>query len=163
MVRPITLKDASSVVDIYNYYVANSHSTFEMIAVDEKRIRLRIKQVRDTFDLPWLVLEDEGQVVGYAYATKWNERMAYSKTTETSIYMRRDFLGRGYGKKLYRALLDDLRVYGYHAIIGGISLPNDASVILHESLGFKKIAHFKEVGYKFDHWIDVGYWELIFD
>lgn len=163
MVRSITLKDVSSVVNIYNHYIANAHSTFEMTALDKKEMTLRIKKVRDTFDLPWLVLENEGQVVGYAHATQWNTRMAYSKTVETSIYIQRDFWGRGYGKKLYHVLLNDLRVRRYHAIIGGISLPNDASVVLHESVGFKKIAHFKEVGYKFNRWIDVGYWQLIFD
>ncbi len=163
MIRTIDFKDLSAIVNIYNYYIANSHSTFELTAIDEDEKKRRVERDMNRYNLPWMVLEDEKQVIGYAYATQWKARIAYAKTAETSIYLHKDFGGKGYGKKLYRALLDKLKGDGYHAIIGGISLPNEASVVLHESLGFEAVGVFKEVGYKFDRWIDVGYWQLIFD
>lgn len=161
MIRSTVPEDAQSIVDIYNYYILNSHATFEITTIDSEEMAKRIKKVQEDFNLPWLVMEVENQIVGYAYATQWKARVAYSKTTETSIYLHKDEGGKGYGKPLYYELMNQLKALGYHAIIGGMSLPNPASQALHEKLGFKKIAEFKEVGFKFDRWIDVGYWELL--
>jgi phosphinothricin acetyltransferase len=161
MIRSTVPEDAQSIVDIYNYYILNSHATFEITTIDSEEMAKRIKKVQEDFNLPWLVMEVENQIVGYAYATQWKARVAYSKTTETSIYLHKDEGGKGYGKPLYYELMNQLKALGYHAIIGGMSLPNEASRALHEKLGFKKIAEFKEVGFKFDRWIDVGYWELL--
>ena len=163
MIRDISRKDLSAIVNIYNHYIINSHSTFEVRKIDEAEMKLRVERDTEEYKLPWLVIEENEQVIGYAYATRWKGRTAYARTTETSVYLHKDSSGRGYGKKLYQALMERLKDDGYHAIIGGISLPNEASVVLHESLGFKKVGVFKEVGYKFDRWIDVGYWQLIFD
>lgn len=162
MIRPAKPEDAKAVVSIYNHYILHSHATFEIDPVLEKEMAQRIKKVQEEFSLPWLVMEDQSQVIGYAYATQWKARVAYSKTTETSIYLHKDQGGKGHGFPLYSELINQLKTLGYHAIIGGMSLPNDASRALHEKLGFKKIGAFKEVGYKFDRWIDVGYWELVF-
>jgi phosphinothricin acetyltransferase len=106
------------------------------------------------------VHEDAGRVTGYAYATKWRVRSAYRFSAETSVYVEQGQGGKGIGKALYGALLEELRRREVHMAIGGIAQPNPASVALHESLGFKKIAHFSEVGRKFERWVDVGYWEL---
>ena len=111
--------------------------------------------------LPWLVLEDEKQVVGYAYATQWKPRGAYRRTVETTVYIHQSFQGKGYGKLLYLELIEALKAQEYHALLGGISLPNEGSIVLHEKVGFKKAGQLREVGFKFDRWIDVGYWELI--
>jgi phosphinothricin acetyltransferase len=99
-------------------------------------------------------------VVGYAYATKWRVRPAYRHSVESTIYLDQAFAGRGLGRVLYETLLDELRRRELHRVIAGIALPNEASVGLHEAIGFRKAAHFSEVGRKFGRWIDVGYWEL---
>ena len=112
-------------------------------------------------ELPWFVWEENGRVLGYAYAGKWKSRCAYRYSVESSIYLAKEATGRGLGTKLYVALIDALRAKGIHSIIGGIALPNPASVGVSEKLGFQKIGQFKEVGWKFEQWIDVGYWELI--
>lgn len=161
MIRSAESDDVKAIVDIYNHYILHSHATFELEEIDANEMVDRITKVQDQFGLPWLVMEVDKTIVGYAYATQWKAREAYSRTTETSIYLHKDEGGKGYGKPLYAELMNQLKELGYHAIIGGMSLPNEASQALHEKLGFKMIAEFKEVGFKFNRWIDVGYWELI--
>jgi phosphinothricin acetyltransferase len=120
---------------------------------------VRIEQVRAR-GLPWLLAEDAAGVAGYAYAGPWRVRAAYRHSVETSIYLAPRAAGRGIGRSLYAALLDALRERDVHAVIGGVSLPNAASVALHERMGFAQVARFEEVGFKFGRWIDVGYWQL---
>jgi L-amino acid N-acyltransferase YncA len=112
-------------------------------------------------NLPWLVLASEREVVGYAYATKWRERSAYRFSAESTVYLRPDCGGRGHGTRLYDALLTALASRGVHAVMGGIVLPNAASVALHEKVGMRQVAHFREVGFKFGRWLDVGYWQRV--
>jgi L-amino acid N-acyltransferase YncA len=100
-------------------------------------------------------------VVGWAYATAWKSRSAYRFSVETTVYVAASHQRRGVGGALYRKLIEDLRARKLHSVVGGIALPNEGSVALHEKLGFRKIAHFAEVGRKLDRWIDVGYWQLI--
>jgi phosphinothricin acetyltransferase len=107
------------------------------------------------------VCEEEGELVGYAYAAPWRSRSAYRFSVETSVYLHTRYRGRGVGTALYEVLLVDLRARGLHAAMAGISLPNEASERLHRRFGFAKVAHLKEVGYKFDRWIDVAYWQLL--
>jgi L-amino acid N-acyltransferase YncA len=102
-----------------------------------------------------------GKVVGYAYASKWKSRSAYRYAVESTVYLDPRFTGQGIGRHLYGSLIAELRQRSLHAVIGGIALPNPASIALHERMGFVKVAHFKEIGWKFNQWIDVGYWELI--
>jgi phosphinothricin acetyltransferase len=158
MIRPATPDDAAAIVAIYNHYIDTTTISFEEHPVSPEDMAGRIRDV--TAHLPWLVQERDGQVAGYAYATKWRVRAAYRYSAETSVYVAQGQGGRGIGSALYKALLEELRTHGIHMAIGGIAQPNPASVALHESLGFEKVAHFKEVGRKFDRWIDVGYWEL---
>ncbi|HUG10956.1 MAG TPA: arsinothricin resistance N-acetyltransferase ArsN1 family B [Opitutaceae bacterium] len=159
LVRAATPQDAAAIRDIYNHYVRDTIVTFEEKPVSVGEMRTRIRLI-DSIGLPWLVAESGGSVVGYAYANKWKERSAYRQSVETTVYLSTDCTGRGIGRLLYTQLVAELRRLGYHAIIGGIALPNAASVGLHESMGFKKVAHFEQVGRKFDRWIDVGYWQL---
>ena len=119
----------------------------------------RIDEI-EKLELPWLVAESSGDVLGFAYASKWKGRCAYRYSVESTIYLDPDRTGNGTGTELYASLLDAIRTTSTHAVIGGISLPNDASVALHEKLGFRKVGHFDEVGYKFDQWVDVGYWQV---
>jgi phosphinothricin acetyltransferase len=158
-IRPATPADAARICAIYNPYVATTTISFEEEPVDEPGMAQRIADVAAA-GLPWLVLEVDGAVAGYAYATKWRARPAYRHSVESSVYLDQAWAGRGFGKQLYGALLDDLRARDLHLVIGGIALPNAASTRLHEALGFCKVAHFAEVGQKFGRWVDVGYWEL---
>jgi phosphinothricin acetyltransferase len=159
MVRLATLADTREIADIYNYYITNSIITFEEIEISTEMMLDRI-QVTLGHQLPWLVYEDEKGISGYAYAGKWNARSAYKHSAEVTVYLRHGETGRGLGSLLYKELIAQLRSMDFHAIIGGIALPNAPSVALHEKLGFEKVAHYREVGFKFNQWIDVGYWQL---
>jgi len=158
MIRPIEIEDAKSIAEIYNHYIVNTVVTFEVSPLSTQEMEERI--LNNNTNLPWLVYENNSQIMGYAYATDWKTRRAYKQTVETTIYIKAHENGKGIGSILYSELINQLRK-NYHAIIGGISLPNEASIALHEKLGFEKVAHFKEVGFKFNKRIDVGYWELL--
>ncbi len=158
-IRDANVDDAESIASIYNPYVLNTSISFEEAAVSVIEMAGRIADVHAA-GLPWLVAEVDGVVAGYAYATKWRVRHAYRFSVESSVYLGPASAGKGMGTTLYRALLDRLREGGYHLTIGGIALPNAASIALHEKLGFEKVALFKEVGFKFGAWADVGYWQL---
>jgi len=107
----------------------------------------------------WHVACIDDAVVGYAYAGPWRTRAAYRFAVETTVYLAPDRARQGLGRALYTRLLADLRDMGFHCAMGGIALPNEASVALHEAMGFVKVAHFREVGRKLDRWIDVAYWQ----
>lgn len=158
MIRPAGIGDARRICGIYNHYVLNTVITFEETPVSDDEMGERIRAVRQS--LPWLVSEIDGNVTGYAYANLWKSRSAYRFSVESTVYMDQQFVGKGIGRQLYEALVTDLRARGLHSVLGGIALPNAVSVALHERMGFKKVAHFSEVGWKFNQWIDVGYWEL---
>lgn len=158
-IRPATPQDADAICAIYNPYVATTAISFEEEPVCGGDMARRIGDVQE-LGLPWLVAECGGRLLGYAYASKWRARPAYRTSVESTVYLAEEAAGRGTGTLLYRALLDALRRQGVHMVIGGIAQPNAASVALHEKLGFRKVAHFSEVGRKFGRWVDVAYWEL---
>jgi L-amino acid N-acyltransferase YncA len=159
MIRPARPQDAHALCAIYNHYIANSVITFEEVSVGEAEFAARIAKVQSA-GLPWLVAEDEGVVIGYAYASAWKERSAYRFSVESSVYLAHTHLGRGWGSQLYAALFIELRKTPVHVVIGGIALPNAESIALHEKFGMKRVAMFPEVGFKFGRWIDVGYWQI---
>lgn len=161
MIRDVNLKDAKQIVEIYNHYVLNSIITFDELPFSEQDFIERIKTISSQY--PFIVFEENHQILGYAYANMFRQKPAYNKTVETTIYLKHNMQGRHIGTQLYTELLKKLKDQNYHAIIGGLTLPNDASVRLHEKFGFKQVAHFKEVGFKFNTWLDVGFWELIMD
>jgi L-amino acid N-acyltransferase YncA len=158
-IRPLTVADAAAIAGIYNHYVVQTTVTFEAEPVSAARMKERIEETIPSF--PWLGLELEGELAGYAGASAWKSRCAYRYAVESTIYLRNDFTGKGWGTSLYRRLIDEVRRLGFHSMIGGVALPNSASERLHEKLGFKKIAHFEQVGWKFERWIDVAYWQLL--
>jgi phosphinothricin acetyltransferase len=157
-IRPVTLADAEAICTIYNHYVLNTTISFELDALSTQEMAARISEVSASF--PWLVYEEEGRILGYAYASKWKPRLAYRHSVESSVYLGQDSGGKGVGTQLYRRLLSELKQMGVHLVIGGITQPNPASVALHEKMGYVKCGHFTEVGYKFDRWLDVAYWQL---
>lgn len=159
-IRQCVKSDAKNICDIYNYYIKNTVITFEEQCLTEADIAQRIEAYCKNY--PWLILEnDQGDVVGYAYANRWSERSAYQKTVEITVYLHHEAVGLGYGSALYKKLLLALVDGGFHAAIAAIALPNEASVKLHEVLGFIKAAHFPQVGRKFERWVDVGYWQIM--
>lgn len=159
-IRMATVEDAAAIAAIYNPYVADTCITFETEPVQAAGMAARITEVLDA-GLPWLLAEDAAGAAGFAYASKWKGRCAYRFSVESTVYLHRDHTGRGIGRALYGRLLEEIRARRMHAVIGGIALPNAASVALHERLGFRKVAHFEQVGYKQDRWVDVGYWQLL--
>jgi L-amino acid N-acyltransferase YncA len=159
MVRNATKDDISQITDIYNFYILNTTVSFEKTPVSTEMIEERVAQTQAKY--PWLVLEIEGQLQGYAYATEWKPRGSYRHSVESTVYLRDGKSGNGYGSELYAELITQLRKLNVHTAIGGIAQPNEGSIALHEKFGFEKVAHFKEVGYKFDQWVDVAYWQLI--
>jgi L-amino acid N-acyltransferase YncA len=159
MVRSALPEDAEQIAEIYNHYVITSIITFEEVEVAASEMANRIREIQSA-PLPWLVAVNGGRIVGYAYAGKWKTRAAYRFSTEVTVYVRHGLGGTGVGSELYGQLLSALKSGGMRAVMGGVALPNDASIRLHEKFGFKKVAHFKEVGFKFNHWIDVAYWQV---
>jgi len=160
MIRTCAATDATPIAEIYNHYVRETVVTFEETPVSVDEMARRIEDIGARF--PWLVWEDGGAVVGYAYASAWKSRSAYRFSVESTIYLTASYQGGGIGTKLYGALLAELKTRGFHTAVGGIAFPNPASIALHEKLGFTKIAQFAEVGRKFDRWVDVGYWQAVF-
>jgi phosphinothricin acetyltransferase len=156
MIRKASIKDANAITNIYNYYVKNDVATFAEEPILVKETEENIKNA-----IIWLVYIEDNQIIGYAYASKWKERTAYRFSAETSVYLDVNYQGKGIGSKLYKYLLSEIKKLDIHSVIGGISLPNKASESLHEKFGYKKVAHYKEIGFKFNQWIDVGYWQLV--
>lgn len=159
MIRPASPLDAPAIADIYNPFIRDTTITFEQDPVSAAEMATRITKV--TADFPWLVWEEEGAVIGYAYASTWRTRHAYRFAVETTIYLAPGQQGGGGGAMLYRALLTELRQRGFHSALGCLALPNDPSIRLHEKLGFQKVGHMTEAGWKFGAWVDVGFWELL--
>lgn len=159
IIRPVNFNDAAQIAEIYNYYILNSHSTFETEEVVADDMQNRIGYLNKNY--PFLIAEENERVLGYAYATQFKLRDAYKHSAEVSVYVKNGEHGRGVGTQLYKNLFDKLFRKDFHALIAGIALPNEASIYLHEKFGFEKVAHFREVGFKFGKWIDVGYWQLI--
>lgn len=158
MIRAASISDGAAIARIYNHYILHTIVTFEEQTVSASEMADRIGMI-ESVSLPWLVSERADQIVGYAYANRWQRRSAYRYCAECTVYLDPAATGQGLGTALYNALFPILRGNGIHAVIGGISLPNEASVALHEKFGLKKVAHFEEVGFKFNRWIDVGYWQ----
>lgn len=159
-IRDAVTSDAEAIATIYNAYVRHSVATFELEPVATAAMQARIHDVQAR-GLPWLVAQAGAAVEGYAYATPWKARAAYGRTVETSVYLAAHAAGRGVGRQLYAVLIDRLRTAGMHALIGGIVLPNPASVALHESFGYAYVGTFREVGFKLGRWADVGYWQCL--
>ena len=158
MIRPVSVDDATAIADIYNYYVAETTITFEESLVDRPEIAARIESHAEGH--PWLVAEEDGFVVGYAYSAPWHERSAYRKSIETAIYLSHERLSQGIGSKLYAALLNEIKHGSFHCAFALIGLPNPESVGLVEKFGFTRVGDLREVGRKFNRWVDVGIWQL---
>ena len=159
MIRKANPDDAYNIALIYNYYIDNSTITFETSPVSAEEMSDRITDISEKY--PYFVYEESGKVVGYCYVSAWKKKAAYIKTVESTIYIDKDFHGKGIGRTLMKKLIIELRERSFHAIIACITIPNPTSVKLHEEFGFRQVSEFNEVGFKFGKWINVGDWELI--
>lgn len=149
-----------SICDIYNYYVENTVISFEEKRVSFEEMEERIACLISEY--PWIVYEKDGIVLGYAYVGSWKARSAYRFTLECSVYTNHNKIEKGVGTQLYQQLFEELDDSLVRSVMAVIALPNDPSIGLHEKMGFEKVAHFKEVGYKLGQWVDVGYWQKMF-
>ena len=157
-IRPVETADAHVIAAIYNWYIAHSRCTCEEQQVSDADMGRRIAAAGAS--MPWLVLEEGGIVLGYAYASVWKARAAYDRSREVTVYLHHNATGKGRGRRLYQQLVDELGNTPIHSLIASIALPNAGSVALHESLGFEKVGQFSEIGFKFGEFVDVGYWQL---
>ena len=175
MTASFTLRDASpddagAIATIYNHYIRDTVITFELDELADADMAARVAKIQAA-GLPWLVAHDDGVVLGYAYAGPFRERAAYVHTLEVSVYLDPDMRARGIGTALFAELFERLRALTeeqsphapVHAVVGGVALPNEASVALHERFDMTHVGTFIEVGWKFEHWIDVGYWQVLLD
>lgn len=161
MIRPAAPEDAAALAALYNHYIETSIVTFEEEPVSPDAFRQRIENITAVY--PWLVSEVNGEIAGYAYAGPWKARHAYRFSTECTVYIDPDHHGKGVGTALYKQLFGKLGAMSVRTVMAGIALPNAGSIALHEKMGFEKVAHFRQVGWKFEKWIDVAYWQLILD
>lgn len=157
--RPATPADIAEIADIYRYYVEETAVSFETVAPDCDEMIRRL-EIFSRGGFPYLVVEQEGHVVGYAYAHPWKERAAYSHTWETTVYLSKQCLGKGVGKLLMEKLIEECSLRGCHALIACITAENSTSRTFHERLGFSQVSLFKEVGYKMGRYLDVVDYEM---
>ena len=160
MIRMATPRDAAGIHAIYAPIVRDTFVSFELEPPGESQVAQRVAATLRKY--PWLVCEDAGGVAGYAYASEHRERLAYQWSVDVSCYVHPRARGRGIGKSLYLALLRVLRAQGFCNAFAGIALPNDASVALHESVGFTPLGRYRNVGYKLGAWRDCGWWQCAF-
>ena len=153
LIRPATTADAACLLEIYRPYVEGTAVSFETETPSVQAFAARIDKALNGW--AWLVAEEDGQCVGYAYGGPHRERAAYRWSTETSAYIRAGWQGKGLGKMLYQALFERLAERGYCNALAVVVVPNDASVALHRAVGFEAVGVFKRGGHKFDTWHDV--------
>lgn len=159
LIRDVTPSDFAAIAALTNHYILNTSVHFGMEPVTPGELEAAW---RTSPRHPYIVMTDDEEVfLGFAKAGVWRERAAYQNTAEVGIYIERGHEGKGLGKTLYRALIDRCRAAGFHTLVGGLTLPNDASVRLHEAVGFKHVATFREVGRKFEGWHDVAFYQLM--
>lgn len=157
LVRPADERDAPALAAIYEPIVRGTAISFELAPPDAEEMRRRVAAT--TARHPWLVADDGGTTVGYAYASSFRAREAYRFACESTVYVAEGARGRGAASRLYRALFALLEAQGFAVAYAGIALPNEPSVRLHERLGFRAVGVFSRAGWKLGRWHDVGFWE----
>lgn len=158
MIRPAHIDDTEILLNIYNYYVLNTAVTFDIEPLSIQAFKDKLIHIK--IDYPFIVYEEDGEILGYAYGSKFRPKPAYNYVVESTVYVKHDAHGKQIGTKLYTELLRLLKEANLHTVLGVLTIPNQASIKLHEKFGFKQVAHLKEVGLKFGKWQDVGIWQL---
>lgn len=157
-VRLAHTRDAQQIRDIYSPSILTAAASFETEVPSVQEVERRIETCLQKF--PWIVCVVDGSVAGYVYASKHRERSAYQWTCECSAYIGEKYKGKGMGEELYRVLFALLKMQGLRNVYAGITLPNPASVRLHEKHGFRHFATYENIGYKLNSWQTVGWWQL---
>ena len=158
-IREATLDDAGAICSILNYYIENTTIAHETEPVSEIESKKRISDINDSGYLLY-VGEINGKIIGFCSTQSWNKHAVYKTTAEESIFLDKDETGKGYGAQLLEHLLNHIDKTKIHVLNATISLPNEGSVRLHEKFGFKQVSHMKEIGRKFDQWLNIGCWQL---
>lgn len=159
MIRPFKVEDTQQLLDIYNYFVLNSTATFDIEPLSFEAFSSKIIRINNSF--PVIVYVEGNSILGYAYGSRFRPKPAYNNTVESTVYVKHDAFGKQIGTKLYKELLQLLKADNYHVVLGILTIPNDASVRLHEKFGFKHVADLKQVGFKFGEWQNIGIWQLV--
>jgi phosphinothricin acetyltransferase len=157
--RPATEADLHAISAIYNHYILTSTATYQY---EPETIEDRRQWFAEHDEMhPAIVAEENGEIVGWGSLSEFRTRCGYRFTVEASVYVRHDCHRRGIGRAILSDLIERARKLGYHVLIGGASGDQTASLALQESLGFKRVAHFREIGWKFDRWLDVVFMQLM--
>ncbi len=157
MIRSCERADVPSVVAIFNHYVKHDICTFQLSELSDQQMLAKINE--DLRDYPFLVMEKNQEIVGFAYGSRWRNKQAYDGSVEATIYIKNALTSKGFGYLLYSKLMDEFTHRGFHLVVACITLPNPGSIVLHERLGFEKVGIFTEAGKKFGCWHDVGFWQ----
>ena len=158
LVRYAESHDMSAIAALTNHFIAHTAIHFGTQLVSPPEMEAAWSKSRARY--PWIVAEVDGSFAGYAKAGVWRDRAAYQWTPEVGIYVELSMHKRGVGTALYRTIIDLLHRQGFHSIVAGITLPNDASIRLHESVGFERTAVIRDAGFKLGRWHNVGFWQL---
>lgn len=156
-IRQVTESDAAAIVAIYNAYVRETVISFETQEVGVAEMQARIRDKLEKHD--WIVGEVGGALVGYAYYGTFRPRHAYAHTVESTVYLGSEHIGKGYGRRLYTELIASAQARGYREMVGVIALPNPASILLHQRVGFWEVGVLKGVGHKLGGYVDVAIWQ----
>lgn len=157
MIRPATEKDVPEILEIYAPYVENTTVSFEYDVPCQKTFLQRFYDI--TAQFPWLVWEEDGRILGYAYASAPYSRAAFSWCAEPSIYLRHEAKGRGIGRKLYTVLEKIVEIQGYQVLYALITAENSESIRFHEKAGYKTSVEFSNCGFKFGRWLGLIWME----
>jgi len=157
-VRLAKKEDAKQILDIYSPSILSAATSFEAAVPPIEEMEQRIENCLQKY--PWIVCMVDGKIAGYVYGSKHREREAYQWSCESSVYVHDDCKGKGVGKELYQLLFEILKGQGFRNVYAGITLPNEASIALHEKCGFSHFATYENIGYKLGHWHTVGWWKL---
>ena len=161
MIRSVHISDIDKLLDIYNYYVLHTTVTFDIEALSLEAFSEKVNHINAEY--PFIVYEENNNILGFAYGSRFRTKPAYNYVVESTVYVQHNAHGKQIGTKLYAELLKQLKATNLHTVLGVLTIPNAASIKLHEKFGFEQVANLKEVGLKFGKWQDVGIWQLKLD
>ena len=157
MLRDAVLRDVRDMLEIYRPYILETAYTFEYDVPSLEEFEARVRKITGAF--PWLVWEESGEILGYAYGSRAFERAAYQWDADLSIYLRRDCRGRGVGRQLYTELERRLQAQGYYVLYGLVTSANTGSCAFHEAMGYRAAMRLPSCGFKFGQWYDIIWYE----
>ncbi len=157
VIECVKTTDADEILSIYAPYVKNTFVSFETKVPERDDFRKRVRDI--SAEYPYYVCRKDGKIIGYAYASRHRVRDAYRYSVDCSVYVSHDAHRKGVGRMLYETLFAELKKRGFHSAFAAVALPNEVSISFHKAMGFEQVGHFKEVGYKFDRWIDLVWLE----